>query len=97
MISGKINGLCGINDLDLRISTPSVEVLKKINQKISEKRQLDPSFRCIKFEEKYADASGEVSSISFPKQGVKLLFSDGQFSEIGIYTSEKDALQSEVK
>lgn len=97
MISGKINGLCGINDLDLKISTPSKEVVAKINQKISEKRQLDPNFKCVKFEEKYSDASGEVSSISFPKQGVKLYFSDSQFSRIGIYTSEKEALQSEVE
>lgn len=94
-IHQKIDNLCGLTGLDLKVSTPTTEVVAKINRAISDKRQQDPSYKCVKFEQKRGDSSSQLFSMSFPEQAIKLYFSNNQFSSIGIYTTVKEALKSE--
>lgn len=96
-IGQPINGLCGINDLDLKIGQETKSVVAKLNQKIADNRQANADFKCVKFEQKLSDGSGQISAIFFPKQGVKLYFSENQFSSVGVYTSKNEALKSEVE
>jgi hypothetical protein len=90
-----IDNLCGLTGLDLKMGMPDHEVVAKINQKINEKRAQDSTYDCTKFEAKMDDGSGKISSITFPEQGIKIYFGGRQLTNFAIYTTAKDALESE--
>lgn len=94
-VFGKINGLCGLNSLDLKIAMSAKEVQAKINSEISKAKQANNNFNCVKFEKKTSDGSGQLSSISFPNERVKLYFSDNQLSSLGIYAAKNEVFKSE--